>query len=194
MALFTYKKIGHLKDLLNDLQPLSEKSLRRLIDRDSQIRHGEVTFKVLRPADLNLDSEHRSHLDNFDFQRTIFDCEHISLRNSSNVNLIDCLVLGNLSIGDKYGEKTTIKLDTVAVTKQLRVTGRGENMSSVSLVSVQARELTLNNFTTSDVNVMSSRFASTVMSYVMAHSLTMSDSELGVLRISECDFQKVQFP
>nr|WP_205555167.1 potassium channel family protein [Pectobacterium polaris] len=190
----TYKKIGHLKDLLNEHQAFNEKSLRCLIDGKSQIRHGEVTFKVLRPADLDLDSEQRSYLDNFDFQRTIFDCEQINLRNSSRVNLIDCIVLGTLSISDKNGEKTEVYLDIVAVTKQLRIRGQGEHMTSVSLVSVQARELILDNFTTPEVGVMSSRFASTVMRCLMAESLMIIDSELGALSITECNFQKVKFP
>lgn len=194
MVLSTYKKVGHIKDLLNSHQAFNEKILRRLIDGKAEIRHGDVTFKVLRPADLDLDSEHRSYSNNFDFQRTIFDCENISLRNSSRVNLIDCLVLGNLSIGDKYGEKTEVYLDTVAITRQLRITGRGEQMTSVSLVSVQARELVLYNFTTPEIGVMSSRFASTVVHCLMADSLMMTDSELGALSIAECDFQKVQFP
>ncbi len=153
-----------------------------------------MTFKVLRSADLQLDGEQRSYLDNFTFQRTIFDCEHISLRNSSKVTLIDCLVLGTLSIGDKPDEHTEVYLDTVAVTKKLRITGRGEHLTSVSLVSVQARELSLYNFTTAEISVMSGRFASTVMSCLTADSLQITDSELGALSVAECDFKKVLFP
>lgn len=194
LSTFRKKQIGHLKDLLNDHQAFNEKSLRRLIDGKSEIQHGEAMFKVLRPADLKLDDERRSYLDRFVFRETIFDCERINLRNSSEVNLIDCIVIGTLSVGDKPEMETKVSLDTVAVTGELKVTGRGSSMASVALVSVQARTLDLYNFTTPDITVMDSRFASTEMRLLNNDSLKLTGSELGSLRIAECDFQDVTFP
>ena len=188
------KQVGHLKDLLNDLRAFNEKSLRRLIDGKSQIQHGEATFKVLRPADLQLDDEQRSYLDCFEFRETIFDCECINLRNSSEVNLIDCIVIGTLAIGDKPETETNVYLDTVAVTGELRVTGRGNSVKSVGLVSVQARALNLYYFNTPSVSIMSSRFAATEMRLLSVSSLVLADSELGSLGIAECDFRDVKFP
>lgn len=124
----------------------------------------------------------------------IFDCERINLRNSSEVNLIDCLVIGTLLVGDKPDNETKVYLDTVAVTGDLKVTGRGNSMASVALVSVQARTLDLYNFTTPDVTVIDSRFASTEMRLLGNSSLQLTGSELGSLSIAECDFQDVTFP
>ena len=181
---FRKKQVGHLKDLLNDHRLFNEKSLRRFIDGKSQFQHGEATFNVLRPADLKLDCEQRSHLDRFEFRETIFDCECINLRNSSEVKLIDCLVIGTLVVGDDPSKKTTVYLDTVAVTGELKVTGRGEPMASVNLVSVQAPSLSLYNFA-SHVNVVDSRFASTEMRLLCGDSLAMTGNELGTLSIAE---------
>ncbi len=195
MSTFRKKQVGHLKDLLNDHQAFNEKSLRRLIDGKSWIQHGEATFKVLRPADLKLDGEGRSYLNCFNFRETIFDCECINLRNSSEVNLIDCLIIGTLSVSDKPDKETKVYLDTVAITGGLRVAGRGNSMTSVGLVSVQARALDLYNFTTPDVTVMDSRFASTEMHRLLGcGSLKLTGSEFGSLSIAECNFEDVVFP
>lgn len=191
---FRVKQVGHLKDLLNDHRAFDVKSLRRLIDGKSEIKHGEATFKVLRPIDLKLDDERRSYLDRFIFRETIFDCERINLRNSSEVNLIDCLVIGTLSIGDKPDMTTAVSLDTVALTGELKVIGRGDSMTSVGLVSVQARALDLYNFMTRSATVMHSRFASTEMRLLSGGSLKLTGNELGGIRIVECDFKEVFFP
>jgi Ion channel len=194
VSTFRKKNVGNLKDLLNVHHAFDEKSLKRLIDGKSQIQHGEVMFKVLRPADLELDSEERSYLDNFIFRETIFDCECINLRNSSEVNLIDCLVIGRLSIADKSDKATKVYLDTVALTGELKLTGRGDSMSSVTLVSVQSLALDLFNFTTPDLTMMDSRFASTEMNLLGCGSLKLTGNELGRISIAECDFQDVTFP
>lgn len=190
---FRNKQVGHLKDLLNDHRLFDENSLRRFIDGKSQIQHGEATFNVLRPADLELDDEQRSYRDRFEFRETIFDCECINLRNSSKIELIDCLVIGALFVGDKPSNMTTVYLDTVAVTGDLKVTGRGEAMDSINLVSVQAASLSLYNFA-SGVNVTDSRFASTEMRLLSGDSLAMIGNQLGTLSIAECCFQSVRFP
>lgn len=190
------KQVGHLKDLLNKHQAFDEKSLRRLIAGKSEIQHGEVTFKVLRPAEIELDSEQRFHKDSFEFRATIFDCEHIRLRDSSKVNLIDCVVIGSLSVGTKFGKQTEIYLDTVAVTGELRVSGRGrdEPRASVYLGTAQASTLVLYNVAASDVTVFDSRFASTDMHLVDTNSLSINFSETGSLGIVECNFKEVFFP
>lgn len=193
MSKFRKKQIGHLKDLLNDNRLFDEKSLRKFIDGKSQIQHGEATFNVLRPADLKLDNEQRSYRDIFEFRETIFDCECINLRNSSKVELIDCLVIGTLLVGDKPSNMTTVYLDTVAITGELKVAGRGEPMDSVNLVSVRAQSLSLYNFT-AGVNVMDSRFASTEIRLLRGDSLEMTGNQLGTLSIAESCFQNVRFP
>lgn len=187
------KKVGHLKDLLNSHQAFDEETLRRLINGKSEIQNGTVTFKVLRDHDLELDGEHRFYEDGFKFHQTIFDCKHIDLRNSSKIELIDCLVIGTLSVLGHPSKETEVYLDTVAVTEKLSISGRGDPMS-VCLVSVQARELSLYNFTTSDLSVTDSRFALTGMSHLFGDSLAMAGSELGIFTISDCDFHKVRFP
>lgn len=194
LSIFQNSQFDHLKKLLNDNRAFSEKSLRRLIDGKSQIQHGGATFKVMRSADLGLDDEQRCYFDNFDFRETIFDCECINLRNSSEIKLIDCVVIGSLLIGDKPDEKTSVFLDTVAVTGTLRVSGRDSSMTSVNLVSVQAKALDLHSFKSPNVSVMSSRFASTEMRHLKGDSLAMTSSELGGLSIAECEFHKVTFP
>ncbi|WP_293778453.1 potassium channel family protein [uncultured Oxalicibacterium sp.] len=186
------KKVGHLKDLLNS-QTFDEETLRRLIDGKSEINNGPVTFKILRDVDLKLDEEHRFYEDSFVFHQTIFDCKHIDLRNSSKIKLIDCLVIGTLSVLGHPSENTEVSLDVVAITEKLSISGRNDPMS-VYLNSVQARELCLYNFTTSDLNVTDSRFALTAVSHLIGDSLTMTGNELGTLSISDCEFHKVRFP
>lgn len=190
---FRKKQVGHLKDLLHDNKLFNEQALRKFIEGKSQIQHKDATFKILRPADLELDDEQRSYVDKFEFRETIFDCECISLLNSSEIELIDCLVIGTLAVGDKINKKLKVYLDTVAVTGQLNITGRGEPMDSVNLVSVQAPLLSLYNFE-SNVSLMDSRFASTQMRDLRGNSLAITGCELGTLSIANYDFRSVRFP
>lgn len=194
MVLFENRKkqVGHLKDLLNDHRLFDEESLKRFIDGKKEIKHKEATFTVLRSAGLELDDEHRSYRDKFEFRETIFDCERINLRNSSQVKLTDCLVIGTLVVSDVPEKETKVYLDTVAVTGELKVTGRGDPMAAVNLVSVQAPSLSLYYFQ-SNVNVTDSRFASTEMRHLRGDSLAMSGNELGTLSIAQCYFQDVRF-
>lgn len=194
MKFFRTKQVGHLRDLLRDHGIRDEPSLRRLIDGQSSIAHGEATFQVIRARDLGLDNERRSYLDPFEFRETIFDCGDIRLQNSEKIRLVDCVVLGTLFIGNKTGRSISIELDTAAVTGELKLMGGGSIAASISMNSVRAGALSIDALGCSKLHAFDTAFVSTTFSRLECGELLALGNRFGDLTVSDCTFEEVRFP
>jgi len=63
--------------------------------------HKLTTFPISSASDLGLDSEHRLFEETISIENKILNVSELGMRNSREVSLFNCVVLGDLTIGGK---------------------------------------------------------------------------------------------
>jgi hypothetical protein len=189
-----HKQMGHLLDLLRDNGIQDQQSLRDWIGGRSVIKLDDAEFQVVTAEDLRLDGENRCYLTEFKIREVIVDCDELLLQNSSNIIIRDCAFLGSLIIGNKTGRPVKLSLDTVVVGDRLIVNGNEFMVSPASLTDVRALELRLDNFQCDDLYLSGCAFASTQLTRLTCDVLSVADSQLGTLEVTDGKFKSVRFP
>jgi Ion channel len=180
--------------LLREHKIHTAEELRELIDGKTSL-DDKVSYTILRDGDLPLDGESRWYEDEFEFRRTIFDCEKIWLRNSSQIDLRDCIFLGSpfISQGDD-STATKVYMDSCIVQQTLQVRVGENKGSSIGLTDVFSEKLRVVQSHASEVDILRGAFGETELERLEAPQLTVMDSSLGQLRFSDCHFERVVFP
>ncbi|AFQ50432.1 hypothetical protein GEM_4042 [Burkholderia cepacia GG4] len=190
----TTKQVGFVFDLLKEHDIHSADEFRRLIDGKMSL-HGSVTFAILRDADVPLDSENRWYDDEFEFRQTIFDCEEISLRNSSKIRLHDCIFLGSLFVSNGNDSiATEVYMDSCIVERTLQIRVGENDASSVGLTDVFSEELRIVQSHVSEIGIFGGAFGGTVLERSEGAQLTVMSDSLGEFQFSDCNFNRVAFP
>ena len=186
------KAIGFLTDLLSEHQIETADEFRELIAGKASIGTTHP-FRILRANDLHLDSEHRLFDTDFVYRSTIFDCPGISLQNSQQIDLRDCVVLGFFRIGRKSENKLNAYIDTCIIEDILQVNANGNDIESLTLNGVRALELKLSDFSIDQILLSDNQFGNTTLARLNANHLQIYDCELGTFETSDCHLKEVSF-
>ncbi|MGT0249352.1 potassium channel family protein [Burkholderia pyrrocinia] len=190
----TIKQVGFVFDLLKEHKIHSVEEFRKIIDGKSSL-DGSATFTILRDADVPLDSESRWYDDEFEFRQTIFDCEEVWLRNSSKINLHDCIFLGSLFVSNGNDSVATeVYMDSCIVGRTLQIRVGENDMSSVGLTDVSSGELRVMQSHVSELGIIGGAFGRAALEHLKGAQLTVMGSSLRELQFSDCNFNRVVFP
>lgn len=192
------KQIGFLKDLLLDFDVHSISELRALVKGKSTLMHqsknGVWSFQIVRHRDLELDGENRSYEDKFVFERTIFDCEEISLRNSATVSLKDCVFLGDLFVSYGGEKSVRLSLDTCIFESKLSINLADKPSLDIILTDIWSPRLALMSVRAEKVMFSGGAFGETSLDCVNIGELSAHDTMLGRLQVIDSEIERARVP
>ena len=186
------KQVGHLKDFLLDCGVHDYAGLRKWIDGRTSIQHGEATFQVISASDLELDDECRFIGREFKLREVIVDADEVNVRNSSYVELIDCVFMGDLNVGNNTGHAVKVRLDTVVIGRQLRLSGA--DAMEVELTDVRSPNARLTSIRGQEVGLSGCTIAALTLNHVFTDRLSVVGSQLDAFEVANCQFKDVLFP
>lgn len=186
------KQVGHLKDLLRVCGVQDQAGLRKWINGRTSIQHEEATFQVISASDLELDSEKRFFGSEFKLREVIVDVDEVNVRNSSCVELIDCVFMGDLNVGNNTRQAVEVRLDTVVIGRQLSLNG-GDAME-VGLTDVRSPNARLTSIRGQEVSLSGCTIAALTLNYVLTDRLSVVGSQLDAFEVANCQFKDVLFP
>lgn len=155
--------------------------------------HRLTTFPISSASDLGLDSEHRLFGETVSIDNKILNVSELGIRNSREVSLFNCVVLGDLTIGGK-GVTTKIYIDNCLVLGLLCICGNDQDPNlEVTMWNSNCTVLKINSNQIKVLDVGASNIHDCHLVNTRCESLRMTSNHMRYFQIEDLDVVRCDF-
>ncbi|MBI2101855.1 hypothetical protein HYT53_04570 [Candidatus Woesearchaeota archaeon] len=148
-------------------------------------------FKTLNKSDLGLDGEDRYHEPIVEIQNSVIMCS-ISLQNSIQIKFKNCIILGNLTIGDKTNNLKNVTLDNCIIKGRLNIVRLVET-DDLSIISLNASDVNIRLSSILRMGIHSSRIFKFELEENIIQQFMTYDNDFSFVKFVKLKTEKVYF-